>query len=104
MHTAYFLAEYAVSLGFRTKLTIVFNRLEPFSAAMIVCLCKAVSSSTVRRVIDEGAMTSDDVGRACGAGTDCGGCRGAIDDLLDEACDRACGRRLPLFSGAAAAE
>jgi len=71
---------------------------------MIVCLCKAVSSSTVRRVIDEGALTTDEVGRACGAGTDCGGCRGAIDDLLDDASGPACGRRLPLFSGAEAAE
>ncbi len=71
---------------------------------MIVCLCKAVSSSTLRRIIEEGAASLDEVGRACGAGTDCGGCRGAIDEMVDEACDRACARRLPLFSGAVAAE
>ncbi len=71
---------------------------------MIVCLCKAVSSSTLRRIIEEGAASLDEVGRACGAGTDCGGCRGAIDEMVNEACDRAYARRLPLFSGAVAAE
>ena len=29
-------------------------------------------------------MTVDDVGVACGAGTDCGSCRGMIEDMIDE--------------------
>ena len=51
---------------------------------MVVCLCRGVRCSEVRRVIREGAHTVEAVGLACGAGTDCGGCRGTVDDLLDE--------------------
>jgi bacterioferritin-associated ferredoxin len=50
---------------------------------MIVCLCKGVSCGTVRQAIGEGAMSVEEVGRICGAGTDCGGCQGAIEDLLE---------------------
>ena len=32
----------------------------------------------------EGAETVDAVGAACGAGTDCGSCRDAIDELIEE--------------------
>lgn len=70
---------------------------------MIVCLCKGVSCSTVRRAIGEGAMSVEDVGRACGAGTDCGGCQGAIEDLLASevpqvaSCER---RSLPVIRAA----
>ena len=29
-------------------------------------------------------MAVDDVGVACGAGTDCGSCRGMIEDMIEE--------------------
>jgi bacterioferritin-associated ferredoxin len=64
---------------------------------MIVCLCKGVSDSTVRTVVREGATSLEEVGMACTAGTDCGGCRGCIEDLIDEelgAAHAASGRRL----------
>lgn len=51
---------------------------------MVVCLCRGVRCNEVRRVIRAGAHTVEAVGAACGAGTDCGGCRGTVDDLLDE--------------------
>ena len=51
---------------------------------MIVCLCKGVSSGTIRQVIAQGATTVEEVGHACGAGTDCGGCQGCIEDLVEE--------------------
>ena len=41
---------------------------------MYVCHCKAVTDRTIDRVIREGACTTRDVGRACGAGTECGSC------------------------------
>jgi len=72
---------------------------------MIVCLCKAVRSSTIERLIEEGAGSVACIGKACGAGTDCGGCRGALEDMLDEAAERRLAKRLPLLgTDAAAAE
>ena len=70
---------------------------------MIVCLCKGVSCNAVRVAIGEGAMSIDEVGRACGAGTDCGGCHSAIEDLLEHeapnmaSCER---RSLPVIRAA----
>ncbi|MFO0647718.1 MAG: (2Fe-2S)-binding protein [Polyangiales bacterium] len=51
---------------------------------MIVCSCQGVRCSSVRAAIGGGAMTVDDVGVACGAGTDCGSCRGMIEDMIEE--------------------
>jgi len=51
---------------------------------MIVCQCHGVSDRRIRAAAMTGAETSEDVGRACAAGTDCGACRPIIEDLLDE--------------------
>ncbi len=56
---------------------------------MYVCLCKGVSHRTIRRCIDEGARSIDEVGRRCGAGTSCGACRPDIGGMLADA-SRAC--------------
>jgi bacterioferritin-associated ferredoxin len=70
---------------------------------MIVCLCHRVSDRTIQGCIDRGARTLDEVGASCGAGTDCGGCRGEIESMLDEARDSASGaRRLPVLDENAA--
>jgi len=63
-------------------LKVDFNVL--LSGSMIVCLCKGVSSRTIREVIEDGADSVEAVGRACGAGTDCGGCTGQIEDMVAE--------------------
>lgn len=52
---------------------------------MLVCLCKGVSDRVVRLAIATGAHTVDSVGARCGAGTDCGTCRHAIQDLIEDA-------------------
>ena len=49
---------------------------------MLICSCKAVSERTVRAAIADGAGTIEDVGRRCGAGTQCGGCHLLIEELL----------------------
>ena len=49
---------------------------------MLICSCKAVSERTVRAAIADGASSIDDVGRRCGAGTQCGGCHLLIEELL----------------------
>jgi bacterioferritin-associated ferredoxin len=61
---------------------------------MVVCLCKNVSSRVIERHIADGAETLEEIGRRCGAGTECGGCRCELEDMLEQAeCDRSCMRR-----------
>ena len=70
------------------------------SNAMYVCLCKAVNDRTIRSCIKGGARSVHDVGRACGAGTDCGSCRGMIREMLEDEVDEAPARHhaLPVLS------
>jgi bacterioferritin-associated ferredoxin len=49
---------------------------------LIVCHCYGVSDRAIRRAARAGAVTADLVARACGAGTGCGGCRGAVQEIL----------------------
>jgi len=49
---------------------------------MFVCLCQAVSDSTIRAVIRSGARTVEAVGIASAAGTKCGKCRGMIATMI----------------------
>ena len=49
---------------------------------MLVCQCQGVSDRAIRRAVREGAVTTDQVGRDCGAGTFCGGCRDTIHDII----------------------
>jgi bacterioferritin-associated ferredoxin len=51
---------------------------------MILCLCKGVSDRVVRLAVATGATTIDGVAARCGAGTDCGACRHAIRDLIQD--------------------
>jgi bacterioferritin-associated ferredoxin len=50
---------------------------------MIVCHCFRVSDREIRQCAQEGARTVCEVGRECGAGAGCGGCRPAIAQILD---------------------
>jgi bacterioferritin-associated ferredoxin len=52
---------------------------------MYVCLSLAISDRTIRRAIDEGARTLEDLGDSCGAGSVCAGCHAELRALLDEA-------------------
>lgn len=51
---------------------------------MFVCVCHAVSDVEVRKAIEGGARTREEVTRACGAGGDCGACHGCIEDMIEE--------------------
>jgi bacterioferritin-associated ferredoxin len=53
---------------------------------MMVCHCRAVRDSVVRRVIDTGVLEVDAIAAACGAGSKCGGCRETLEELVREAC------------------
>lgn len=52
---------------------------------MIVCHCFCVSDREIRSCARAGARDLSEVGRACGAGTGCGGCRPEIASILDTA-------------------
>jgi bacterioferritin-associated ferredoxin len=50
---------------------------------MIVCHCRVVTDRDLRRAVEQGARSLDDISRACGrAGDLCGGCRPAITTVL----------------------
>jgi bacterioferritin-associated ferredoxin len=49
---------------------------------MFVCLCNGITSQVVAEVIAEGASTTNEISKACGAGADCGRCRRTLRALL----------------------
>ena len=49
---------------------------------MIVCHCEVVSDRRIRVEIECGALSVDEIGDRCGAGTHCGSCRPTIGMLL----------------------
>jgi bacterioferritin-associated ferredoxin len=68
-------------------------------SAMYVCVCRVVTEGEVNAAIDAGADTVGAVTEACCAGSDCGSCHGAIEDMIEA---KACTRRLPMARGRAA--
>jgi bacterioferritin-associated ferredoxin len=51
---------------------------------VIACLCHGVSERRVRREIEHGATTVDELAARCGAGSCCYGCHPTLDELLSE--------------------
>ncbi|MCS6902479.1 MAG: (2Fe-2S)-binding protein [Myxococcales bacterium] len=51
---------------------------------MYICLCKGVSERVIKACLREGARTVHQVGLICGAGTDCGACRGVLQEMIEE--------------------
>ena len=49
---------------------------------MIVCHCALVSSSQLLAAIEDGASSLDELSRVCGASAQCGGCRPAVERML----------------------
>ncbi len=66
---------------------------------MLVCHCNSVTDREIRASIQRGARCLESVERACGAGAGCGGCVGAVEELLDEETKRV--PRLPILAAAA---
>ncbi len=57
---------------------------------MVVCHCEGVTDRQIRKAVRDGALTRRGVTRACTAGRTCGGCRPAIDRII-EGSDRVIG-------------
>jgi nitrite reductase (NADH) large subunit len=52
---------------------------------MYVCHCRAVTDHTIEHeVLERGATTIEDLAECCGAGSECGGCWPALEELLDQ--------------------
>ena len=66
----------------------------------LVCLCHGVNERRVRREIEHGAATIEEVAERCLAGSCCHGCHPTLDALLEEheqlTAVRRRGARLPL--------
>jgi bacterioferritin-associated ferredoxin len=50
---------------------------------MVVCHCHRVNDAAIRSEVRMGALTSEEIARRCGAGSTCGGCRPAVDAIVD---------------------
>ncbi len=58
----------------------------------VVCVCHGIGTKQILAEAEQGKTTVVEVGRACGAGTNCGSCRPAIARLLrewNETCEEA---------------
>ncbi|MCR9072295.1 MAG: (2Fe-2S)-binding protein [Alphaproteobacteria bacterium] len=51
---------------------------------MYVCICNALNTGAVNKAIDDGASTVAQVYKACGAAPQCGKCKCAIREMLDD--------------------
>jgi len=59
---------------------------------MVLCICRAVTDREIDAAVSAGARSVDAVGACCGAGTDCGACRDAIEARIEDSC-ASCPRR-----------
>jgi len=53
---------------------------------MVLCICRAVTDREIDAAVSAGARSVDAVGACCGAGTDCGACREAIEARIQGSC------------------
>ncbi len=68
---------------------------------MIVCLCHGVSDRTIDEAVHDGCRTVRQIGRACGAGTDCGACKRQVKAIVGESLDRRRQERRVVLAAAA---
>jgi bacterioferritin-associated ferredoxin len=71
---------------------------------MVLCICHSVTDREIDAAIRDGAHSLADVSRACGAGSDCGCCKGSIEQRIRRACASDCAvcpRRVPELASAA---
>ncbi len=63
-------------------LTITFNKLACFPAAMIVCHCHGVTDREIRASVQNGARSCADIADCCGASSSCGGCASLVAEIV----------------------
>ena len=50
----------------------------------IICSCMGVGINEIRYAVSQGCSTVSEIGKMCGAGTNCGSCKSEIGGILDE--------------------
>jgi bacterioferritin-associated ferredoxin len=50
----------------------------------LICHCRGVTERRIVKAVQRGAITPWEVAVECGAGSGCGGCVAAIEDLIDQ--------------------
>jgi assimilatory nitrate reductase catalytic subunit len=81
--------------GQRARMAVIAGRpgAHGFDRGAPVCSCFGIGANEIAAAVARGCRTIDAIGRALGAGTNCGSCRGEIGQILRENCLRAEGRR-----------
>jgi bacterioferritin-associated ferredoxin len=59
---------------------------------MYVCLCNGITSQVVAEAVAQGASTTNEIAKSCGAGTECGRCRRTLRAMLTAATGSRSGR------------
>ncbi len=49
---------------------------------ILICHCHGISDRKIRRLVRRGARSAAEVAEATGAGTNCGGCRPAVKQVV----------------------
>jgi bacterioferritin-associated ferredoxin len=49
---------------------------------MFVCLCTGVTSEMIENLVVNGAASTKEIAKACGAGMDCGRCRRTVRAMI----------------------
>lgn len=65
---------------------------------MYVCICHAVTETTVQATIEAGATSVTEVTRQCKAGGDCGSCHQQIECMLEDHAEDSRPGRLPVLA------
>ncbi|MBX3185262.1 MAG: (2Fe-2S)-binding protein [Polyangiaceae bacterium] len=55
---------------------------------MLVCHCYGINDRTIRECVRAGCSSARGVSKACGAGTDCGGCARLVKSVVREELQR----------------
>lgn len=70
-----------IDIDFQFQSSMI-RRFEIEENALLVCHCNGVSDRAIRRAVRDGADSLAEVGFHCGAGTCCGGCGDAIQQII----------------------
>jgi bacterioferritin-associated ferredoxin len=49
---------------------------------MFVCLCRGVTSEVIEDLVANGAVSTKEIAKACGAGKECGRCRRKVRAII----------------------
>jgi bacterioferritin-associated ferredoxin len=51
---------------------------------VIVCICNGVSDKEIRKYLERGIYSIEEIGKLCYAGTDCGKCVDSIEEIIED--------------------